>query len=93
MRPLNDVGPSVARLRYQLGLTQDQVAARAQCAGFKLTRQTLANIESRRCRVTDRQIMILARILGCQFIDLFPKGSRSRSNQARQSKTSDLLAP
>ena len=74
--PVNDLGPAIIRLRHRAGLTQDQVAAQAQCAGVDLTRQILANIEARRCRVTDRQIIVLAEILGCAVEDLFLERSR-----------------
>jgi len=67
----NEIGPAIARIRYRRGLTQDQVAARAQIAGYDINRQTIANLESRRVRVTDRHVAMLVRILKCSLEELF----------------------
>lgn len=71
-RVRNDVGPYISRMRTQRGLTQEQLAARAQCIDHNLTRQMVANIEARRTRVGDRQIVIIAMVLRCDISDLFP---------------------
>jgi transcriptional regulator with XRE-family HTH domain len=86
-RPIaNDVGPYISRMRNRRGLTQDQLAARAQCLDKNLTRQMVANIEARRTRVGDRQIVIIAMVLRCDISDLFPPVSslqRSRLGSRR----------
>lgn len=61
----NLVGPRVrdARLRAQPKLTQSELAARMQLAGFNLDRVSIAKIESRHREVTDRELVALAEAL------------------------------
>lgn len=62
----NLVGPRVreARQRYQPKLTQAQLAARMQLAGFRMDRASIAKVECGLREVTDRELVALADALG-----------------------------
>lgn len=68
----NVIGRVVSQLRYQRGWTQDQLVARLQVMGCSITRNVLANIETRRSIATDKQIAFLARAFGVEIGTLFP---------------------
>lgn len=74
MRRLNVIGPEVARLRFQRKWTQEMLAAKLQCRGVDISRQMLANIESRRTNVTDAHIIAFQKVFGVRIIKLFPRG-------------------
>lgn len=59
----NEVGPVVARIRQQLGLTQDELAGRAGVAGWDISRDTIKRIESGERELTDIDLKRLARAL------------------------------
>jgi len=59
----NIVGPQIQRLRYELGLTQEQLAARCQLKGFDISRGTLSQIEAQLRCVVDSELLLLARVL------------------------------
>ena len=69
----NVIGPNVAKFRYQRNWTQDDLVGRLQLLGCYMTRDMLANIETQRCIVTDKQIEFFAHVLGVEERDLFPK--------------------
>jgi transcriptional regulator with XRE-family HTH domain len=85
--PANVVGPQIRKARYQLGLSQSDLAARCQLVGLDISRATLAQIEIRFRRVTDGELLILASLLNVSTDDLFPldlkKRLRSRSKSAK----------
>ncbi len=68
----NVVGRNVAKFRYQRDWVQDELVAKMQLLGFYITRDILANIETLRSPVTDKQIVIFAEIFGVPVGDLFP---------------------
>jgi hypothetical protein len=72
----NLVGPAIAKLRYQRGWRQDDLVAKLQILGCDMTRDVLANIETRRSPVTDTQIDFFCRVFGVQVQDLFPPPCR-----------------
>ena len=59
----NIVGPQIQRLRYELGLTQEQLAARCQLKGFDISRGTLSQIEAQLRCVVDSELLLLAKVL------------------------------
>ena len=61
--PANIVGPQIRKRRIQLGLTQMELAARCQVAGFDISRATLSQIEARLRCVKDDELLALAQIL------------------------------
>jgi transcriptional regulator with XRE-family HTH domain len=68
----NVIGRHVSRERYQRGWTQDELVTKLQLLGCYMTRDILANIETRRCIVTDKQMEFLAEVFGIQIQQLFP---------------------
>jgi len=64
---LNVAGPQVQRGRYQLELTQEQLAVRCQLFGLDVSRATVAQIESQLRCVSDLELLQLSRVLGGQL--------------------------
>ena len=73
----NVVGQNVAKFRYQNGWVQDELVAKIQLLGFYITRDILANIETLRSSVTDKQIVVFAEVFGVPVGDLFPPKQKS----------------
>lgn len=71
-REANVIGPNVAKFRCQRGWTQEQLVAKLQLEGCYITRDILANIESRRSPSNDIQIVFFAYVLGVKIEQLFP---------------------
>jgi hypothetical protein len=72
MKPkANDIGQHINRLRHRRGLTQEQLAIKIQLKGQDMTRQIVANMESRRRTINDRQIVRLVLGLDCTLDELF----------------------
>lgn len=64
------------KLRCQKALTQEQLAARCQLAGWNVSRSSLAQIEGRVRFVTDQELQVLARVLEVSIDGLFPARGR-----------------
>jgi transcriptional regulator with XRE-family HTH domain len=60
----NIVGPIVRELREKKGLTQAQLIAKLNIAGWDLSRGTFAKIEAQVRCVTDYEMPVLATALG-----------------------------
>jgi transcriptional regulator with XRE-family HTH domain len=73
----NLVGPRVRQARREQGLTQAQLAARLQSAGFGLDRAAVSKIESRIREVDDRELVALAHALGVSAAWLLGQGNES----------------
>jgi len=80
----NLIGPDVRRLRLEAGLSQDELAAKIQLVGWDLSRGGLSKIEARLRRVNDAELVILARVLRCQILELYPDDLSSVSEVVRQ---------
>ena len=72
MKHANVIGQNVAKFRYQRGWTQDELVGKLQSIGCYMTRDILANVETQRCPVTDKQIEFFAHVFGVKEADLFP---------------------
>jgi len=72
LRNGNVIGRNVARFRYQAGWSQEVLAAKMQLLGCYMTRAIIANIESRRSAVTDKQIVFFAEVFGVEAGEFFP---------------------
>jgi transcriptional regulator with XRE-family HTH domain len=59
----NMIGPTLRSLREAEGLTQAEFAARLQLAGWDISRETLAKVESQVRCVTDRELVRFAEAL------------------------------
>jgi transcriptional regulator with XRE-family HTH domain len=72
---LNLAGSRIRKLRVADGLTQEQLAARCQAAGWDVTRGTLAKIEAGVRRLNDAEVVVLAKCLkigAADLLDGFP---------------------
>lgn len=69
---LNVIGRNISRFRYQRAWTQDMLVGKLQLLGCYMTRDILANIETLRSPVTDKQIEFFAEVFKVQVWDLFP---------------------
>ena len=78
---LNIIGPNVSKLRYQRGWKQDDLVAKLQILGCYMTRDIVANIETRRSPVTDIQIEFLCQIFGVKVQELFPLRTQPNRNR------------
>ena len=70
-RSANLIGRKVAKLRFQRGWTQEILAARLQVRGFEITRDIIANIETRRCTAADWHVLAFAKMFGVNTDELF----------------------
>ncbi len=66
-------GPNVRKFRDQLGLSQEEFAAKCQLAGWDIGRGVIAKIETGTRCVDDIELVRLARILGVKIGDLIPE--------------------
>ena len=83
-RDRNVIGSMVAKLRYQRRWTQDDLVARLQVLGCYMTRDILANLETRRSVATDKQIEFFVEVFGVQIKELFPpRRPRGEGNSNR----------
>ena len=73
LKNANVVGQNVVKFRHRAGWTQDDLVAKMQLLGCRMTRDILANIETRRSPVTDKWIVLFADIFGEEIGCLFPK--------------------
>jgi len=69
--PANLVGPQIRKRRYQMGLTQEQLAAQCQVYGLDISRGTLSQIEAQVRCVKDMELSALARVLAVNIDSLF----------------------
>ena len=73
-RNANIIRRNVAKFRYQAGWTQEFLAARMQLLGCYISRDIIANIETRRSTVTDKCIAFFAMVFRVPLHCLFPAG-------------------
>ncbi len=68
---MNIIGPQIRELREQKEMTQEQLAARCNIVGLNISRSTLAKIESKVRRVTDSEVVLLAKALKVNVGELY----------------------
>ena len=71
----NVVGPKIRQLRYQQGLTQNELSARIGLLGWDISRGTLSQIEAQLRCVTDFELVCLAKPLNVPADQLLPDRS------------------
>jgi hypothetical protein len=76
-RDSNLIGPMIVKLRYQREWTQDDLVGKLLYVDCHMTRDILANIETRRCIATDKQIKSFAAVFGVRVGDLFPPSPKT----------------
>lgn len=59
----NEVGPVIARVRDQLGLTQEDLAGRTAAIGWVISRDMIKKVERGEREVTDIELKRFARAL------------------------------
>ena len=69
----NVVGPQVRKRRYNLGLKQDELAARLQVVGWEIDRAGVSKLESQLIWVSDFQMLYLGEALKIPPMEVLPK--------------------
>jgi len=69
-------GENIGKARRDKAMTQERLAELSTQAGWRISRATVAQIETNRHRVNDWQIVILARVLGVTARDILPTFSQ-----------------
>ena len=68
---MNVIGPQVRKIRESKNLTQDQIAARLNNLGWDISRGTYAKIECQSRRISDEEVLVLAKALKVSVEELF----------------------
>ena len=94
----NVVGPQVRKRRYNLGLKQDELAARLQVVGWEIDRAGVSKLESQLIWVSDFQMLYLGEALKIPPMELLPKLDpakrlRRKHRQTPHEKTAGPRAP
>jgi transcriptional regulator with XRE-family HTH domain len=71
--PKNIAGREIHRFRLMRNLTQEGLAASLQLHGFDISRTTLAKIEAGIRCVSDVEVVVFSRVLGCTPNDLLSR--------------------
>ena len=69
---MNVVGPQVRKFRMQRDWSQSAMITKCQLAGWDISRESLAKIESRFRSVSDIEVLKLGEILEVHHSALFP---------------------
>jgi len=80
-KPANVVGKEIQKLRYQLGLTQEQFASQCQLKGLDISRGTVSQIEAQIRCVSDEELFLLASVLEVTTDSLYPAGFKKPKRQ------------
>ena len=70
---LNLVGPQVRKWRDNAGWSQEIMASKLQLLGWSISRHSLAKLELGLRRVSDCELIFLARVFRVDLRDLFPR--------------------
>lgn len=68
---MNAIGHKIKKHREQQDLTQEELAARCNVVGWDISRSTLAKIEAKVRRITDIEIIQIAKALRVPISELF----------------------
>ncbi len=66
----NLCGRNVAAYRMSMNLSQRKLADKLQVAGLDIDKNAIQRIECGKRFVTDIELVVLARVLGCELSDL-----------------------
>ena len=69
---INLVGPQLKLLRQWRGWTQNELSKRLGALGWRISRNVLAQMEITRKRITDCDLIFLAKALKVSITDFFP---------------------
>lgn len=70
----NIAGREVQRRRLLRNMSQNELATACQLAGWDVSRGTLAKIESGLRCVSDVEVVLLAKVIGCNPGELLKRG-------------------
>ncbi len=68
---MNQIGPTIRRLREKKGWTQEQLVAHCHLIGWDISRGTLAKLEAQVRRITDIEVVLIAKALNVKVSELF----------------------
>lgn len=71
IRPDMDIGQNIQNERRKAGLTQDQVIAKLDFLGIKVSKSTYAKIETNRMNIKVSELVALATIFESKIQDFF----------------------
>jgi transcriptional regulator with XRE-family HTH domain len=80
----NFIRAKVGTLRCQKGWTQDELVVKLQLLGCPMTRDILANIETRHSPLTDKQINYFAEIFGVEAGEFFSKSAQRKNKDGHR---------
>ncbi len=72
MKFYNIIGPQIRKLRYNLNMSQPQLAVKLQLAGWDISRSKLAKIEAKIIKVADHEMLFFTRIFRVGIQELYP---------------------
>ncbi|MBU6411382.1 MAG: hypothetical protein KGR98_13435 [Verrucomicrobia bacterium] len=93
MRRKNITGRQVAYWRYQNKWTQETLAARLQCLGYDISRETVVKIELDLRGVEDNWLAGFQEVFGLPIIQFFPKEVRDEDARLAQRPPAPLPEP
>lgn len=67
---LNTLGKELRRLRREVGITQDQLAARLQIEGWMVRQDVITRIESAKRGISDTELLLILRALKRKLSDI-----------------------
>jgi transcriptional regulator with XRE-family HTH domain len=68
---MNTIGYNVRELRKLNGWTQEQLVAKCNLLEWSISRGTLAKIESKKRKVSDYEVLLLAKALNTEIKNLY----------------------
>lgn len=71
IRPDMDIGRNISALRRAHGLTQEQVIAKFELSGLKMTKSTYAKLETNRMNIKVSELYALSKIFKTDFNAFF----------------------
>jgi transcriptional regulator with XRE-family HTH domain len=77
-QPRNIVGPEIRRLRKERGLSQPMLVAKLNLAGWQISRETLAKIETQLRWVADFELVCLASVFKLSTEEILPNDARRK---------------
>lgn len=80
---LNIIGPQLQLLRKWRRMSQRDLSTKLLSLGWKVSRNGLAQMEITRKRITDCDLIFLAKALRVEITDLFPSTRSPRSLQPK----------
>ena len=67
----NLVGQNIVRLRRRRGMNQTTLLSQLQVRGIDINQSALSNIEGQNRKVSDKELLAIAEILGVSLEELF----------------------